>query len=140
MTQVVEHVIEENADEIELSDNQLVGASVTNTEDDVDTKPSIWNEILNAKFLFNWNDFCYDLIWALLLLLGTLGPISTLLPSFWTQAARRMFWQPVSPISSFPFLSSSLPSTRYHSHHMWSLHIALGNCRHSFLKITRVKS
>ena len=62
MTQVVEHVIEENADEIELSDNQLVGASVTNTEDDVDTKPSIWNEILNAKFLFNWNDFCYDLI------------------------------------------------------------------------------
>ena len=56
------HVIQENANEIEISVNHLVGASLTNTEENIDTKPSIWNEILNGKVLFNWNDFFYDLI------------------------------------------------------------------------------
>ena len=50
------------ATEIELRVIHLVGASVTDTEYDEDTKPSIWKEILNIKFLFNWNDFWYELI------------------------------------------------------------------------------
>ena len=58
--QVAEQVIKTN--EIELSVNKLVQANVTHTEVDEDTKPSIWNEILNVKLLFNWKDFWYDLI------------------------------------------------------------------------------